>query len=317
MGIYFIAAGKASNNRGKTLDNAHTVKEISEYLIPSHANMLRQFFKDSDNVYVWGANERSAFDLSKVRSGEYVVDVNNAKVVQVFKFAFSIKTTDTRIQDYLGWDEGKPPAQRRPYGQVFFLMSPCITSKNDKKYFQAAFGLQSNINWLVGQRYFDDNAVEHALGRVSENTVESFIGINSQPLENKKILSAERNNLEEIVTTQKADDFQASLEKEIDESKRDGSVSRQKRLETATKKPKSVQIISLAYVRNADVIVEVLLRAKGICEKCNSNAPFTRKKDNTPYLEVHHKLPLSEGGFDIIDNAIAVCPNCHRELHFG
>jgi len=44
---------------------------------------------------------------------------------------------------------------------------------------------------------------------------------------------------------------------------------------------------------------------------------FIRKKDNTPYLEVHHKIQLAEGGEDSIENAIAVCPNCHRELHFG
>jgi 5-methylcytosine-specific restriction protein A len=61
----------------------------------------------------------------------------------------------------------------------------------------------------------------------------------------------------------------------------------------------------------------VLERASGICEQCNEDAPFKRKKDGTPYLEVHHRIPLSEGGFDTVGNAIAVCPNCHRELHYG
>jgi len=65
------------------------------------------------------------------------------------------------------------------------------------------------------------------------------------------------------------------------------------------------------------VIVEVLKRANGICERCKSKAPFIRKKDHTPYLEVHHKVFLANGGEDSIENAIAVCPNCHRELHFG
>jgi len=26
---------------------------------------------------------------------------------------------------------------------------------------------------------------------------------------------------------------------------------------------------------------------------------------------------LSQGGEDIVENAIATCPNCHRQLHFG
>jgi 5-methylcytosine-specific restriction protein A len=34
-------------------------------------------------------------------------------------------------------------------------------------------------------------------------------------------------------------------------------------------------------------------------------------------LEVHHKKQLSEGGEDTVENAIALCPNCHREAHYG
>ena len=44
---------------------------------------------------------------------------------------------------------------------------------------------------------------------------------------------------------------------------------------------------------------------------------FKRKKDNTPYLEVHHKIRLSDGGEDTIDNVVALCPNCHRKAHYG
>ncbi|WP_342542729.1 HNH endonuclease signature motif containing protein [Paenisporosarcina sp. FSL H8-0542] len=36
-----------------------------------------------------------------------------------------------------------------------------------------------------------------------------------------------------------------------------------------------------------------------------------------PYLEVHHIKRLADNGEDSVENAIAVCPNCHRELHFG
>lgn len=46
-------------------------------------------------------------------------------------------------------------------------------------------------------------------------------------------------------------------------------------------------------------------------------APFLRKKDNSPYLEVHHIITLANGVDDTVENAIAVCPNCHRELHFA
>lgn len=107
------------------------------------------------------------------------------------------------------------------------------------------------------------------------------------------------------------------LEKQVENSQKQTSAERKHRLEKASKIPEKIQIISVGYKRNSDVIAETLLRANGICEKCSQNAPFLRRKDNSPYLEVHHKVMLSNGGEDILENAIALCPNCHREQHFG
>ncbi|WP_094586818.1 HNH endonuclease [Synechococcus sp. BO 8801] len=90
---------------------------------------------------------------------------------------------------------------------------------------------------------------------------------------------------------------------------------RARRLQKAQRYAERVQIISIGYRRNADVIAAVLLRANGNCERCKANAPFTRRSDGSPYLEVHHWKPLSDGGPDIVDNAGALCPNCHREVH--
>lgn len=93
--------------------------------------------------------------------------------------------------------------------------------------------------------------------------------------------------------------------------------NRKKHLENATKKPQKKIVQATVFDRNPYVVAEVLERAKGICERCKTNAPFLRKSDGTPYLEVHHIIPLSENGDDTVENTIALCPNCHRELHFG
>ena len=45
-------------------------------------------------------------------------------------------------------------------------------------------------------------------------------------------------------------------------------------------------------------------------------APFKRK-DGSDYLEVHHKIFLYNYGEGSVDNAEALCPNCHREKHYG
>ena len=57
--------------------------------------------------------------------------------------------------------------------------------------------------------------------------------------------------------------------------------------------------------------------ANGICQDCRQPAPFINKLTDQPYLEVHHIQPLSEGGEDSIDNVVALCPNCHRQRHYG
>ena len=70
------------------------------------------------------------------------------------------------------------------------------------------------------------------------------------------------------------------------------------------------------YVRNPEVVAWVLLAARGACELCDEPAPFAGS-DGEPFLEVHHVRPLGEGGPDQTDNAVAVCPSCHRQLHYG
>lgn len=107
------------------------------------------------------------------------------------------------------------------------------------------------------------------------------------------------------------------FEQKVKESYSKSETERTKRLELSPKLPEVMQVISRGFRRNPDVVAAVLHRAKGKCDNCGKDAPFIRSSDGTPYLEVHHKVMLSEGGEDAVDNAIAVCPNCHRELHFG
>ncbi|NFD04988.1 HNH endonuclease [Clostridium botulinum] len=107
------------------------------------------------------------------------------------------------------------------------------------------------------------------------------------------------------------------FEENIRLSKKSDDNERLKRLKKSSKKPQKINVISLNFKRNPDVVVEVLKRANGICEYCKKQAPFIRKSDNTPYLEVHHIVPLSEEGEDTVENTVALCPNCHRKVHFG
>ncbi|MCK5943581.1 MAG: HNH endonuclease [Planctomycetes bacterium] len=80
--------------------------------------------------------------------------------------------------------------------------------------------------------------------------------------------------------------------------------------------PLRVERVVVDFQRDPGVRATVLRAADGRCEQCGQPAPFLRD-DETPFLEVHHVVTLAEGGSDTPDNAVALCPNCHRFMHFG
>ena len=82
------------------------------------------------------------------------------------------------------------------------------------------------------------------------------------------------------------------------------------------KEPGTVERLQKVYVRDPMVKAWVLQQSKGICENCGENAPFYLN-DGSPYLEVHHVIPLSLAGADTTSNCVALCPNCHKALHYS
>jgi len=111
-------------------------------------------------------------------------------------------------------------------------------------------------------------------------------------------------------------DYEIDLDERIAFSKKLPSSERLMRLRSALKVPDKVLVTTTVYRRSPDVIAEVLIRANGICEECGEMAPFIRKNGG-PYLEVHHRVQLAKGGEDTVENAVAICPNCHRYAHYG
>jgi len=68
--------------------------------------------------------------------------------------------------------------------------------------------------------------------------------------------------------------------------------------------------------RDAAVASWAQEQANGRCELCRSEAPFEDSM-GYPFLEIHHIIPLAEGGPDTPANVVALCPNCHRRCHHG
>jgi hypothetical protein len=80
-------------------------------------------------------------------------------------------------------------------------------------------------------------------------------------------------------------------------------------------RPRRTRTQRSEFCRDPWVRAFVLQRADGKCELC-ALPPFVDDAGD-PYLEVHHLHRLADGGPDIVQNAAALCANCHRELHCG
>jgi 5-methylcytosine-specific restriction endonuclease McrA len=80
----------------------------------------------------------------------------------------------------------------------------------------------------------------------------------------------------------------------------------------------SIRLLSTrSYERNPLVIAIARLRASHRCEVPQCTHPTFETIGGIPYTEVHHIMPLAEGGHDTIENVVCLCPAHHREAHLG
>jgi 5-methylcytosine-specific restriction endonuclease McrA len=192
-------------------------------------------------------------------------------------------------------------------------------------------GIIAALNELGGSATRPD-----VLARLEENmrtrfTPEDYEAVKTRPFEQKwaNRASYERADMvaEGLLTDRNDGVWELSVPPEFarptaDRAELDRRVSRLLRLpslprpvgEQAPARRTSAQ--QADYDRLPSVKAWVLLEAKGRCELCQIAAPFVRD-DGTPYLEVHHVKQLADHGADVVENAVALCPSCHRRLHYG
>lgn len=83
---------------------------------------------------------------------------------------------------------------------------------------------------------------------------------------------------------------------------------------TESASPTARPIASIRRSRDPYLAELVKRSANGKCQLCGMDAPFI-DPGGFPFLEEHHIRWLSRGGSDTLDNAVALCPNCHRRMH--
>ncbi len=110
----------------------------------------------------------------------------------------------------------------------------------------------------------------------------------------------------------------STLKSWLDENERQAATLKKselhKRAEQANPVPRKVESNGTVYIRDSFVAAYAKKLAAGVCDLCNQPAPFLTL-DTEPYLESHHVIWLSQGGYDLVKNVVALCPNCHRKIH--
>ncbi|MDE6571558.1 MAG: hypothetical protein K2L95_05095 [Alphaproteobacteria bacterium] len=64
------------------------------------------------------------------------------------------------------------------------------------------------------------------------------------------------------------------------------------------------------------------LRSRYMCEVNPRHRTFTAKANNMPFVEGHHLIPFCKRNefdvnIDIVENIVALCPVCHRQVHLA
>lgn len=191
----------------------------------------------------------------------------------------------------------------------------CLKYMMEGRIFHRAMS-HTAMDYFIGSiaNDFSSDALGNALNALQQHIDYWETHYKTNAISMRKVLDKYQGNTLKLVT---AESLQLQLEQDIAKSTNLSSTKRLKMINFSNPEPKKLMISVTVYQRNHHVIVERLKMAAGICEKCKMKAPFMKAKDGTPYLEVHHKQRLSDGGLDILENTMALCPNCHRELHFG
>ena len=89
------------------------------------------------------------------------------------------------------------------------------------------------------------------------------------------------------------------------------------------KKKKPTKVSSTeTYPRDTKTALNALEIAGYKCEIDSEHPTFIRKKNDLPYTEPHHLIPMAysdnfDFSLDVEENIVSLCSHCHNQIHYG
>jgi len=169
---------------------------------------------------------------------------------------------------------------------------------------------QSNI-WYANSSKEEKKITKNVLDYINNYSKMQFFYNIKDKVSNSNIMIAKGNE---------------SLDYNINKSILNTNIDITKTYEYSTeifKKPEAIDRKGIIlYKRNKKVAINALGIANFKCEINSEHPTFLRRKDNVPYTESHHLIPMSaqsdfEYSLDVEENIVSLCSNCHNEIHYG
>jgi 5-methylcytosine-specific restriction protein A len=244
-----------------------------------------------------------------------------------------IQTKDGRvIAEYL--PDGKVKVIKGSYFRDVEVNSLRQNAKNERLYLINNGYIK---NHQLTNDYIFDNptiAISTLLGRLEKGNLafvtKDNIGLDSYLETNSKTSNKKNNRLNELFLKVKKNNGinlqRKTLADEDDEEGYIATIDIDESLHISVEyKPEAKSDRYLAnkksYKRSIDKARKSIVLADYKCELDNTHKTFITKSGKS-YMEAHHLIPLSvqeyfEYSLDVEANIVSLCPNCHRELHYG
>ena len=138
--------------------------------------------------------------------------------------------------------------------------------------------------------------------------------ISTQTREYKKI-TREKFSIEAELDRKLLDDVINEIDSDIPEKPTYKGTPKKKKAPTKVSS-------SETYPRDTNTALNALKIAEYKCEIDSEHPTFIRKKNNLPYTEPHHLIPMAysdnfDFSLDVEENIVSLCSNCHNQIHYG
>lgn len=184
-----------------------------------------------------------------------------------------------------------------------------IDQNEDKRYVHS-FSYRINTAQFMRLKLIDVGSVE--LSYIKENCSNYYVPQGQSRLTGKYLEFIE-NNFETITKKQKS---LADQDDSGEEESYDSEIS-------STPAEEVIKDGVLVFPRNERTKRIALANANDKCAIEGCSHELFKTKSGRTYLEVHHLIPISARkdfpgiNIDIPENAVCLCPSCHREIHNG